>query len=571
MTASLSGEFNTQQLTDLGALGVGLRLYTYVASTTTHKTVYTDAAASVPHSYTSDGIGGQFLALNARGEAPAPLFLTSGGYDLTLKTAAGATIWTRRAHGTNDGFVDLLDADNASKGAGMVGFDPTLSYTGATVGDTLLDMGVPITAFGAVMDSSGASVRTANSAALITAAAANKRVTVPKGTLWVDPSIEIPSSLQLRGAGREVTTIKGDGDLFKITDAAFGTPVFSDLTIANDSTRGKLIRTDVGADIGRVQFERVDFGKSAYHIYAADLCVDWLMIGCRFNDATTASRAFPAGLWAHNEIACYTWYNAIGLDVGVNSSSVNIGGVFEYNTSYAIRLNASSAAAEIAGWSINCHFEGNGSASGVADVLLQTGAVTRIRSIDFSGSRFSTADAGQTIRVDQSVGGGGNLDKIYFGPGTICMGGTAELCPNATAFTVDRAVYFQTLTARATNVVPLTAQSQFTNHLGAYHAVGIANGSSAVLHTITPPSGTTWADIRVQGNSYNGSANAHDGYYVAIYRASGSRITALHNVDHSAGSNQGFAATWTGTAIQIANKAAMTNNQSGDVTVTFYG
>lgn len=102
MTATVPGTFNVQELTSLGALGVGMRLYTYVQGTTTQKTAYTDPAASVPHTYTSDGIGGQYIGLNARGELPAPLYLTTGSYDLALKDSTGAAVWTRRADPVGD-------------------------------------------------------------------------------------------------------------------------------------------------------------------------------------------------------------------------------------------------------------------------------------------------------------------------------------------------------------------------------------------------------------------------------------------------------------------------------------
>ena len=91
MTASLSGVFNVQQLTDAGLPAAGYRLYTYAPSTTTQKVAYTDAAASVPHTYVSDGIGGLYIALNARGELPAPLFLQLA-FALNLAvTASGDT------------------------------------------------------------------------------------------------------------------------------------------------------------------------------------------------------------------------------------------------------------------------------------------------------------------------------------------------------------------------------------------------------------------------------------------------------------------------------------------------
>lgn len=99
MSASQPAEFNLQQFTDLGAPLAGGRLYTYAFGTTTQKNAFTDIAGAVPHTYTSDGIGGQYIALNSRGELPAPLYLGNGPYDLALKTAAGATIWTRRAQG----------------------------------------------------------------------------------------------------------------------------------------------------------------------------------------------------------------------------------------------------------------------------------------------------------------------------------------------------------------------------------------------------------------------------------------------------------------------------------------
>ncbi len=149
MAASLSGVYNLQNFTDLGVLGVGMRLYTYTAGTTTHKIAYTDTAGSVSHTYTSDGIGGQYIALDARGELPAPLFLTSGPYDIALKTAAGATVWTRRAEPTQDAVddvrSDLADAASTTLGAGMVGYSPTVAYAAGTVGNALHgDIGVRV-------------------------------------------------------------------------------------------------------------------------------------------------------------------------------------------------------------------------------------------------------------------------------------------------------------------------------------------------------------------------------------------------------------------------------------------
>jgi hypothetical protein len=123
MAASLSGVYSTQQFTDAGLPASGYRLYTYSYGTTTLKTAYTDAAGSVAHTYTSDGIGGSYIALNARGELPAPLYLTTGSYDLCLKTPAGATVWTRRADPISDAAASVsadLASSASGKGAALV-------------------------------------------------------------------------------------------------------------------------------------------------------------------------------------------------------------------------------------------------------------------------------------------------------------------------------------------------------------------------------------------------------------------------------------------------------------------
>jgi hypothetical protein len=100
--ASQPGVFNVQQFSDNGNPAHLYRLYTYVQGTTTHKVAYTDAAGVVAQTYTTDGLGGQYIALDARGELAQPLFLATGPYDIALKTPAGATVWTRYAIGAAD-------------------------------------------------------------------------------------------------------------------------------------------------------------------------------------------------------------------------------------------------------------------------------------------------------------------------------------------------------------------------------------------------------------------------------------------------------------------------------------
>ena len=123
--ASQAGYFTLQEFTDAGLPLIGGRLYTYAAGTTTFKTAYTDAAGVVPQTYTADGSGGQYLALNARAELPAPLYLATGSYDIALKRADGSTVWTRQADPTSS---DVL------------AFNYSLSYVAGTVGRWLQDL-----------------------------------------------------------------------------------------------------------------------------------------------------------------------------------------------------------------------------------------------------------------------------------------------------------------------------------------------------------------------------------------------------------------------------------------------
>ena len=139
MAASLSGVFNLQSFTDGGLPLASGRLYTYTQGTTTHKVAYTDQPGAVPHTYVSDGGGGLYIALDARGELPAPLYLTTGSYDIALKRADGSSVWTRRADPTADSAADVLtrlaDAVDATKGAALVAYNDTLrTYTAGSIG-----------------------------------------------------------------------------------------------------------------------------------------------------------------------------------------------------------------------------------------------------------------------------------------------------------------------------------------------------------------------------------------------------------------------------------------------------
>lgn len=203
MSASQSGQFNTQEFTDLGVPLVGGRLYTFAYGTTTQKTAYTDHAGTIPHTYTSDGLGGQYIALNARGELPAPIYLAAGSYDLALKTAAGATVWTRRA----DPVWDIENDLSGTGGSSLVGYLP--AGTGAvarTVQDELRET-VKATQYGASTALADNSVAI-NKAATYLASIGGGDIKLGPGTWIVTATVFLPDNVHLVGSGQYSTVLK---------------------------------------------------------------------------------------------------------------------------------------------------------------------------------------------------------------------------------------------------------------------------------------------------------------------------------------------------------------------------
>ena len=119
------------------------RLYTYASGTTTQKNAFTDSGLGTPCTYTSDGVGGLYIALDARGEAQ--LWLGTGAYTFALKTSAGAGVWTVDGVQDPKGEVDtlraeLLDDTDDTEGAALMEFTPTKNYAASTIGKAVKDL-----------------------------------------------------------------------------------------------------------------------------------------------------------------------------------------------------------------------------------------------------------------------------------------------------------------------------------------------------------------------------------------------------------------------------------------------
>jgi hypothetical protein len=95
-------------------------------------------------------------------------------------------------------------------------------------------------------------------------------------------------------------------------------------------------------------------------------------------------------------------------------------------------------------------------------------------------------------------------------------------------------------------------------------------GNGATMLASTPPASAIAAEIYCYGKDYSTlDSNNHIGFLQAFWSADTKAITTVTNINHSAGTNQGFTATWSGTQIVVANKSGMSANQRGRAFVRY--
>ena len=172
---------------------------------------------------------------------------------------------------------------------------------------------VSVLDYGAVMNDSSSAQRTINKTALVAALSTGNTVTIPYGVLWIDGNIEFPENASLSGANATLTTIKGSGDLFKVT-TGFGAGTFENLSIENDATLGKLYTVNTPQDTGQARFTNVNFGDATYHVYHATTfaVVNAAFVNCRFRGPALNSR-FSKSAWAYKGPNCHNGYKGAAL------------------------------------------------------------------------------------------------------------------------------------------------------------------------------------------------------------------------------------------------------------------
>jgi len=357
------------------------------------------------------GVNDNGPALNALaatiGAAVGTIYLPAGSYAIKTNCTIPANITLELAAGASF----AIDAGKTLTVNGPTAFPFAQIFFGAggaafgrSHGST-----VPPQWWGAVADG----VHDDTAAFQAAFSAKNGMMYLPAGNYRISGFDAQNSELTIRGEGRDVTFINGDNDLILNVGTLQGRVRFQDLSFDQSAyIPGKMITCTTGAAAQRAAFVNVDFLGGNYHIYSGNVAtslVDWYFEGCRFRDALITSRYLPYVI-GYTEAKCYSGPNAEGLKIlaGLN---IDIGGVFEQHTGYAINLLSSSVA--VGGiWNalIHAYFENNSQTAHLADVNIETAVASRIRCVDIQDSTFKNSGANPvSVRL-----AGANVSQVGF-------------------------------------------------------------------------------------------------------------------------------------------------------------
>lgn len=251
-----------------GALkpAVGYKLYTYLSGTTTNKTTWSDSGLTAANTNP--------VVLDARGEAS--VFLGTGAYTMTLKSATGSAIWTRDGIASPDvtsaAYTDLLRADLAAPtGAQSIGAKSALAGAVALTLQNVLDFNVHLLSFilpgyhAAILNgTSDYDVQPALQSLINTLSTEGGGIIgLPRGRLMIGNYVEMKSNVGLLG--------RGDCTIFR---AMFATPINRMITSpaatlqTNISLRNfKLDRTAANTQHGIITGGIDGFHAEGVHVY----------------------------------------------------------------------------------------------------------------------------------------------------------------------------------------------------------------------------------------------------------------------------------------------------------------
>lgn len=339
---------------DSGSPNAGGRLYTYNSGTTTFKTAYTDATLATPCTYTSDGIGGQYIALNARGEAQ--VWLGSGTYTFVVQDNLGATIWSidgqadQGSYATSYVLGRLTNSSDATQGSGLPNFNFQLNYAANTIGWAVKNaLGANPLWFGAAGDGIQDDTTFVQAAMNF-----SKTVTIPGGKVFL-----CKSGLSMNQA-QQVILGNGLGSEIRFALTSLGVGLTTSNAAGQQQIMGVLLngQSNVTKTISVGSPQLTIANSYVYNSTATGHCVYQ-------EDENVGSNRYVFGLTLQNVIiqgpgpgaTLPTWtnVNTYGLRTGTNSQTTRVVGGAITNCSTLIWINGATSEFSIQGTTLeNC-------------------------------------------------------------------------------------------------------------------------------------------------------------------------------------------------------------------------
>lgn len=243
----------------------GGRVYTYINGTTTHKNAFTSATLATPVTYTSDGIGGQYIALDSRGEAEFWLGL-DGLYTIVVKDSAGSTIETSNDQGdtaagsmftpVGTGAVATTVQEKLRERVSMFDFLTAAQIADVQSGSPALDLATPMEA----------------ARAFVAANATRYKLVFPSGIYRysVSPNWAIQDAV-IEANGEVRLRYTGSGDAVIIDAGGAGADLCYNVTMGNFIVEAPSTASD-GVFVRSIHHSRLGFnvrgaGTAAYGIH----------------------------------------------------------------------------------------------------------------------------------------------------------------------------------------------------------------------------------------------------------------------------------------------------------------
>jgi len=383
---------------------------------------------------------------------------------------------------------------------------------------------------GAVMNDSTA--KTANTAALNAAITAGGTIWIPKGTLYINPiTLDGTKGFELVGAGRDQTTIKGDGNLFTLTNILVTFISISSLNVENHNTNGILFYMNAGTPSGGILYKDMNFGSCTHHFKADNLMVNQAFENCRFLGSGSFSRWYNGGTYVSVESNTYTnsCYGGI-LYAGDCFGNALTNCTIEQINTRAIYINPTydglSATAGQGFAFNNLYMEAcaKDDEATIPYVSINGASGVRLFNIAFNNCDFMHPSGSPTLAYFVAINaGGGNVNNVLFNGG-IEFGGNGGNFVNDTSAVVFSDFNFNSTQAYPTNTLVSFNQRAVDVNSKVNYSVDVAGASNFVVNVAV----NTCCVILAKSTNTTGF-QTFDQWFVAR-GAAGATPEIVHNV-----------------------------------------